>query len=531
MKNYLLPILALAVFIITSCSAVLVKDKGSAASVSAVLIPSTPTPIPSYNPTPSPAPTPTPAPVGTVRNVANSSQWTTAITAAVSGDVINITANIGTALSIKDKTYSASNPLRIKASAPQGISLYSMEIRNCVGVTLEGFKLGPSNAGTLVKVDKSTNVLVTRNYFDHHNISVSQASIVISDLSSNVDILNNTFVDKDYVMQGGSYIKVSYTNLNFPTYINIKNNYFKNIVPFPVGDSFDGDSDRECIIIGSTGTNITPCYSVVENNLFEDCDGEGELISLKCSNNIVRYNTFVNCLGGVSVRTGANNDIYGNFFLCNPSNKNAYQYDTAGIRTYGSNHKIYNNYFEGLKGKNFTAPICIDGGDTTDPLASGGHVRSKDCEITNNTIVNCDYGVEIGYYCTKYNNTIYPEGCKFSNNIIYNTKLGNMFVVSPGMPSSNVTFEGNIGYGSTVGYTFNADQLSEIDPKLNWTGDFFRLTSDSPAIDFAKGSYPYVTTDVEGQTKSVNDSGADEYSTASVTKAPLVSANVGCYAP
>jgi len=40
-----------------------------------------------------------------------------------------------------------------------------------------------------------------------------------------------------------------------------------------------------------------------------------------------------------------------------------------------------------------------------------------------------------------------------------------------------------------------------------------------------------VTTDCEGQARSTNDAGADEYSTATITKKPLTTSVVGCYAP
>jgi len=474
-----------------------------------------------------------PVPVGTIRDVSSSAEWTTAINNSASGDTINVKANIGTALSITNKNFSTTNPLKIKAASPQGITLLSLAMLNCKGINVENFKFGPSavNTYTLLKADNCSNIKISRNYFDLHNVTLGQTAIIVSSASSNIDIGYNTFADKDYVVQGGSYIKVSYNSKagTFPSNVNIRNNYFKNIVPVPVGTSYDGDSDRECIIIGSTGTNVTPGNNIIENNLFEECDGEGELISLKCSNNIIRYNTFVNCLGGVSIRTGEYNEVYGNFFFANSNNKNAYPNDTGGVRTYGSHHKVYNNYFEGLTGKGYNAPLCIDGGDTTDPVLVGGHVRSNDCYVVNNTLVNCSYGIELGYMNKSAKTPeLCPTNCKIANNIIYDTKDGNLFTI---YSDNGTIFAGNIGYNSLPGATFSSAQLKIADPKLSLSGGFYKIASDSPAVNSAVGTYSYVTTDCEGQARSANDVGADEYSSTPITKKPLTPSTAGCSAP
>jgi poly(beta-D-mannuronate) lyase len=60
----------------------------------------------------------------------------------------------------------------------------------------------------------------------------------------------------------------------------------------------------------------------------------------------------------------------------------------------------------------------------------------------------------------------------------------------------------------------------------------FRLQSTSPAINTAVGSYPEVTIDLDGHTRSgTKDVGADEFSTAPVIRRPLTTANVGPNAP
>jgi len=98
--------------------------------------------------------------------------------------------------------------------------------------------------------------------------------------------------------------------------------------------------------------------------------------------------------------------------------------------------------------------------------------------------------------------------------------------------NNNTTFEGNIGYGPTgTGGTFTTGQLQVTNPLLNDAGSIYKIASNSPAVNSSVGAYSFVTTDNEGQSRSSNDIGADEYSSGSITKAPLTINDVGCYAP
>ena len=87
---------------------------------------------------------------------------------------------------------------------------------------------------------------------------------------------------------------------------------------------------------------------IIEHNVFLACDGEGEVISDKCSDNIHRYNKYLNCNGVLSLRQGKRTHIYGNSFIRDDAFK-----ITEGIRPFGigireGGHLIENNYFQGL---------------------------------------------------------------------------------------------------------------------------------------------------------------------------------------
>ncbi len=490
------------------------------------------TPTPTATPTPTPiptvTPTPTPAGTGTTYNITTASQFASVFASAQAGDTLLVSCNLG-AISLKSKVASASNPITIKAATRLGYTMDSIAIDNCSGIVLEGFKIGPNSASVYCKIINSKDCKITRNFFDSTGISGGQSSILTTQATQNVEISYNLFDGKTGqagTTNSGSYIKTQFDGAGLiAKNLWIHHNSFKNVPPVPSGSSFVGDSDRETICLGVAASQDELTNHIIEYNYFEDCDGENEIITVKTSQNIIRYNTFKNCLGSISIRFGTRTEVYGNYFFADSSNKNAYTGDVGGVRAYGSYHKIYNNYFQNLTGTSYRVPILLDGGDTSDSTGGDGHERASYCEVTNNTIVNCANGIGFGI-----NYSLAPTNCKVSNNIIQNSQ-GALFTVTK---QSGCTFEGNIlnPLGSAaVGSTFTQDQAWVTDPLLTSAAangySIYKLGTGSPAIDYAKGAYSYVTTDMEGQARSTADTGADEYSAAAVTKVPLTDANVG----
>ena len=98
---------------------------------------------------------------------------------------------------------------------------------------------------------------------------------------------------------------------------------------------------------------------------------------------------------------------------------------------------------------------------------------------------------------------------------------------------TNPIFEGNIVFGAAANGDLPSGGARRISPQLaRDSSGVFRLQSTSPAINTATGSYPAVTIDMDGQTRSgAKDVGADEFSTTAVTIRPLTTANVGPNAP
>jgi poly(beta-D-mannuronate) lyase len=132
-------------------------------------------------------------------------------------------------------------------------------------------------------------------------------------------------------------------------------------------------------------------HAVVEHNLFERCNGEGELIGIKSHRNIIRGNTFKDCNGAVSIRDGNYNSVYGNAFIALDEPR------AAGVRIHGKHNAFVNNYLYGIY-----KPIECCWGETDAPhrdnLTGQGKLTklafayraSYDNLVAHNTFVACD---------------------------------------------------------------------------------------------------------------------------------------------
>ncbi|RYD47585.1 MAG: hypothetical protein EOP83_27820, partial [Verrucomicrobiaceae bacterium] len=93
-----------------------------------------------------------------------------------------------------------------------------------------------------------------------------------------------------------------------PNKHRIDHNHFGTRLPL-------GRNGGETIRIGYSHQAMLSSGTVVEHNLFENCDGEIEVISNKSCDNIYRANTFRECAGFLTLRHGNRCRVEGNFFF------------------------------------------------------------------------------------------------------------------------------------------------------------------------------------------------------------------------
>ena len=204
-------------------------------------------------------------------------------------------------------------------------------------------------------------------------------------------------------------------NEHIRNYHKITNNHFG---PRPR----KGGPKAETMQIGDSYTSMTPSYVQVNNNYFEKCNGEVEIISSKSNFNEFRNNIFFECEGSLVMRHGNYCMIDGNIFIGNETNE-----FIGGIRVINTGHWITNNYFYGLKADEFRSPLAIMNGIPKSPLNRYNQVT--DVVIAYNSWVNCTspWQFSVGANMNKKDvlpqseiRSARPERIVIANNLIYN---------------------------------------------------------------------------------------------------------------
>ena len=240
-------------------------------------------------------------------------------------------------------------------------------------------------------------------------------------------------------------------NGNHPGFHKIQYCSFKN---------FDGEGNDfgiEPIRIGVSTQAQYNSRSLVEFCYFTRCDGDGEIISSKASQNVYRYNTFENNpLSELVLRHGSENIVYGNFFMNGK----------GGVRVReGQHHYIYNNYFYDIDDR----PIFLQNEDS-DPL--------DDINIAFNLIHDSEE-IRLG----GDNGDDPPTNVTFANNIFSDPK-DDLF----DDPTNDEMWIANISWGD-LGFSRPGGIVS-VDPQLVENAEgYFSISENSPAIDAAEPGY------------------------------------------
>lgn len=445
------------------------------------------------------------------------------------GDIVEVLDGSYNSGSITvESSGTVNNPIIIRSKNIGGAILTGdtdFTFEQCEYIQLEGFDF-QSSSYTAVKLEACNNIRITRNFF-HLTETAGQNGkwILIGGIwndpnapSHHNRIDHNLFENKH---ENGNFITIDGQQdpvYQVSQYDLIDHNHFKNIGPRAV-------NEKESIRIGLSDLSLSSGHTVVEYNLFEDCDGDPEIISVKSCDDTIRYNTFRRSQGTLSLRSGNRSTVAGNYFFGEGKQ------GTGGIRIYGNDHQIYNNYFQDLTGSNWDAAITLTNGDY-DGEHSGGltsHWRIKRANICFNTLVNNAHNIEIGF-TNNGNYGLAPRDVYLSNNLVVGSENQLINIMTSPV---NMTWLSNIMYpdsNATLGITAHPSEILVVDPQLIYSDSLWRLQSSSPAVDSAKGNYNFVNIDVDGQNRDqYKDIGADEYSSSSIVNYPLTANDVGPY--
>jgi len=449
---------------------------------------------------------------------------------------------------------SEDQPIVIKAETVGGVTLIGEShfvFKKSAYVTLEGFVFDAEGEETLVKLEGCNNIRITRNVFELKTSESIKWVFVGGFWSDNTfpfqypshhnRIDHNIFQNKEtpghYITIDGSFDDTGSEEIYYQSqYDIIDHNYFKDNGP-------RAENEQESIRIGWSEMSKSSGFTIVEQNLFEDCDGDPEIVSVKSCDNTIRHNTFIGCYGTLSLRHGNRNRVEGNYFFGDDKAIGFTQDGTAlytgGIRIYGTDHMIINNYMEGLNGTRWDAPITLTLGDAIDGQSSNlsKHFRAERVTLAYNTLVNNRHGIEIGFDNNdNYNKDL--EDIVIANNLITSSENSLVEIVdTDNDQGDNIHWLSNLMYpsGNAVTLTgasttsFDGSEVVNENPNLTFDNELgiWRTTEGSPLYESAL-TIENVNMDIDGQTRpSLSNPGADHYSLESIRFKPLTTDDVG----
>ena len=193
-----------------------------------------------------------------------------------------------------------------------------------------------------------------------------------------------------------------------------------------------GSNGGETLRVGTSHFSLTDSFTTVENNYFDRCDGELEIISSKSGNNKFIGNVFFESRGTLTMRHGNDTLIEGNAFFGNGVDH------TGGIRVINKRQTIRNNYMEGLAGYRFGGALVIMNGVPNSPI--NRYHQVEDSIVENNTLVNSDH-IQLAAGSDTERSAI-PIRTKFNNNLIFNDDERDPFTIYDDI--SGISFEGNM---------------------------------------------------------------------------------------
>ncbi|WP_282131520.1 polysaccharide lyase 6 family protein [Pseudoalteromonas aliena] len=245
-------------------------------------------------------------------------------------------------------------------------------------------------------------------------------------------------------------------------YHQIDHNYFGYRPTF-------GSNGGETIRIGTSHYSLTDSHTLVDNNYFEQTNGEVEIISIKSGKNIVRNNVFYEARGTLTMRHGNGNLIEENIFLGNGVEH------TGGIRLINKDQIIRNNYLEGLTGFRFGSGFTVMNGVPNSPI--NRYHQVENAQIENNTFVNVRH-IQLAAGSDAERSAV-PINSVMKNNLIINDDQVQPFSAFDDV--SGIEFSNNVANSSVLnGLRYGVKQTT-VEMKRNKNGLLYP-TSNMSAV-------------------------------------------------
>lgn len=334
-----------------------------------------------------------------------------ALKTAKPGDTIIITNGVYKDVELSlNGNGDTTKPIVIKAQTPGGVILSGTSVLRLAGSGIEvnglHFTNGYAPKGAAIEFRSGTEVAshcrITNCAIDDYNPPSRETEnswILLYGRNNRFD--HNSVQGK--LNNGVTFAVILDEERNLDNHHSIDHNYFGERPNL-------GSNGGETIRVGTSQSAKLSSRTLIEKNLFEHCDGEVEVISVKSCDNSIRANTFYECAGVLALRHGNRNLVEANKFIGN--NKP----NTGGVRVINEGHKIYGNYFRDLAGDRFFAALAVM--NAVPNSLPNRYNQVKDVVIQDNTWIDC---ANIQLCVGKDNErTLAPSNVLVKNNIFYN---------------------------------------------------------------------------------------------------------------
>jgi poly(beta-D-mannuronate) lyase len=195
-----------------------------------------------------------------------------------------------------------------------------------------------------------------------------------------------------------------------------------------------GVNGGETIRVGTSDTSLSDSNSTVENNWFEGCDGETEIVSNKSGGNTYRGNVFYRSAGALTLRHGNGNRVIDNVFLGDD------KAGTGGVRIINADQTVSNNYFERLAGSSNRSALAIMDAQADPPLS--GYAPVVNASISRNTFVDvAKISFGVGHDTAK-GIDVAASNSRFSANLIVSRTSKNPPTAASSL--AGIAFSGNV---------------------------------------------------------------------------------------
>lgn len=343
------------------------------------------------------------------------------------GDTVIIKNGIYSNISLEINSQgSFDKRITIKAQTPGQVILNGTIILTLSGkyTTVANFVLKDGGVSNGVQVGGLGNRLTG---FD---ISINNSNgpiVLIKDLKNRVDhCYFHDFSNADVWLR----LDRPDTTLN---YALIDHNIFRNRKK-GTGNGF------ETIRLGTSHYSLSNSRSIIEQNFFDNCDGEIEIISNKSCENIIYRNTIFNCLGALTLRHGDR------CIVANNSIDQLSETQSSGLRiAAGKDHILFRNF---IQNTNSQGAVAVNSGNDSGIY----NIPVERANILNNVSVNCVSHYILG--SNKFN--VQPKNCVLRNNIVYDSLSNPVFLNNAGI--QNIYYQDNQYYATNIGIIKNSTE-------------------------------------------------------------------------